>query len=290
MSKLQLSIAQKQNLQQFVQYVKLNPEVLHDEDLQFFKDFLINDCGATKLITPKAQVIKEEDMSDKYLDVLGSEFSLIKERNPKKVNELTDKGNKAFKEKNFKDAAIFYGKAIELSDGESAILFIKRAECLLQLNKPLSVRRDCDIAIRLNPEAGKAYRLRGKAYISLGKYKEAKESLEISRRLEDDTTESDKLLEEVKGKLNNNNSSTNTSTTAIPNTNEMKNNNNINPQLMKLVSQDKELMNAILNNERISIAINEIASNPNAALKYNNDKEVMTMFMKFMKILGSTNK
>ena len=195
----------------------------------FFKDFLINDCGASKLvrkesiITPskvsevqeetipkpskKIEVVPEEkpsnttSLSDKYLDVMKND-DINGAKDVKLANEMTKKGNLAFQEKKFKEAGLHYGKSIECSNGESAITFIKRAECLAMLNKPLSVRRDCDAAIRINPEAGKAYRLRAKAYLAMGKLAQAKDDLEKSRRFEDDSSEADRLLEEIKSKMN----------------------------------------------------------------------------------------
>eukprot|EP00919_Chromeraceae_sp_WS-2016_P050724 GHVR01120233.1.p1 GENE.GHVR01120233.1~~GHVR01120233.1.p1 ORF type:complete len:432 (+),score=149.71 GHVR01120233.1:51-1346(+) len=52
----------------------------------------------------------------------------------------------------------------------SALLYCKRADLLLKLKRPVACVRDCDEAIKLNPDNGRAYRLRGKAYRYLGDY------------------------------------------------------------------------------------------------------------------------
>lgn len=61
----------------------------------------------------------------------------------------------------------------------------------------------------------------------------------------------------------------------------------VNPQVMKLVAQDETLMRGF-QNPRIVNAINEIAVNPNAFMKYNNDPEVVTMFKKFTQIITNS--
>jgi len=58
---------------------------------------------------------------------------------------------------------------------------------------------------------------------------------------------------------------------------------------MKMVSQDEELMRGF-QNPRLVNAINEIAVNPSAFLKYNNDPEVVRMFKKFTEIIGGAKK
>nr|CAG4709506.1 unnamed protein product [Naegleria fowleri] len=331
----------------------------------------------------------------KYLNNMGRfEFGISSSttKNSKLANEYTSKGNQLLKEKQFELAAIHYGKSIELQNGESALLFIKRAECMAMLNKPLSVRRDCDAAITLNPDAGKAYRLRAKAYFVLRKYEQARDDLEMSKKLEDDTSEANKLLKEIEKVLPNstrsssnstssrstigstigtrtsssdNNSgnnnvepsqpssekkktetmsssssstpsattsattssisppisscSTTTSKMSPPNHSKPSNSNSettsqnknqkstiytkpqpepsnkdnstipnfVNPQVMKLVAQDETLMRGF-QNPRIVNAINEIAVNPNAFMKYNNDPEVVTMFKKFTQIITNS--
>ncbi|KAG2374680.1 hypothetical protein C9374_010424 [Naegleria lovaniensis] len=453
------SASQLELLEKFVNYVKSNPQIIRErEEFKFFRDFLIHDCGATKLITdqhhhkedPNDRVQEESPMAitpkhskplilevdhhssqaenssynpqhqnndvglsneplltpsqtkrltnppqvnsssnlsttttsqptilppsnvntkqemdatissptlslsdSKYLNNMNAspyvEFgnsSITK--NVKLANEYTSKGNQLFKEKQYELAAIHYGKSIELQNGESAILFIKRAECMAMLNKPLSVRRDCDAAISLNPDAGKAYRLRAKAYIVLRKYEQARNDLEMSRKLEDDTSEATKLLKELEKVLPHgvmtsstsskpptpekkisNTSKSSTCQTSVPSSSssstlsnasnisssnskptptettsqkptihtkpqpepEPSNNNNVpnfvNPQVMKLVAQDETLMRGF-QNPRIVNAINEIAVNPNAFMKYNNDPEVVTMFKKFTQIIANS--
>jgi suppressor of tumorigenicity protein 13 len=43
----------------------------------------------------------------------------------------------------------------------SALVFTRRAELSLKLGRPVAAIRDCDEALKLNPDSGKAYRVRG---------------------------------------------------------------------------------------------------------------------------------
>ena len=70
-----------------------------------------------------------------------------------------------------------------------AILYASRASLLLALKRPNAAIRDCDVAVRLNPDSAKAYKVRGKAYRYLGMYEKAKKDLQYGNKLDfDDST------------------------------------------------------------------------------------------------------
>ena len=70
-----------------------------------------------------------------------------------------------------------------------AILYASRASLLLALKRPNAAIRDCDVAVRLNPDSAKAYKVRGKAYRYLGMYDKAKKDLQYGNKLDfDDST------------------------------------------------------------------------------------------------------
>lgn len=48
-----------------------------------------------------------------------------------------------------------------------------RAECLIKLSKPVAATRDCDAALKLNPDSAKALKVRGMAKRLLGQYEAA---------------------------------------------------------------------------------------------------------------------
>jgi len=55
----------------------------------------------------------------------------------------------------------------------TALVYAKRAEVLLQLKRPSACIEDCNTALALNPDVGKAFRLRGIAWTHLGNWSEA---------------------------------------------------------------------------------------------------------------------
>lgn len=70
-----------------------------------------------------------------------------------------------------------------------AILYASRASLLLVMKRPNAAIRDCDVAVKLNPDSAKAYKVRGKAYRYLGMYDKAKKDLQYGNKLDfDDST------------------------------------------------------------------------------------------------------
>merc|ERR1712046_292255 len=81
-----------------------------------------------------------------------------------------------------------YTEAIELG-GASALLLSKRAELLLGQKRPCAAIRDCTAALEINPDCGKAFRIRGIAHRRLGHWPEAHSDLAQGQTLDfDDAT------------------------------------------------------------------------------------------------------
>ena len=57
----------------------------------------------------------------------------------------------------------------------------KETQVMLTLQRAQPFRQDCSAALQLNPDLGKAYRVRGIAHRKLGKYKVAKSDLAQAR-------------------------------------------------------------------------------------------------------------
>merc|ERR1719446_38873 len=72
----------------------------------------------------------------------------------------------------------------------SALLYVRRAEALLKLKRPIASIRDCTLALQLNPDSGKAYKVRGKAHRRLGEWSKAHADLAMGQQIDfDDSTE-----------------------------------------------------------------------------------------------------
>lgn len=89
---------------------------------------------------------------------------------------------------NAAEALRLFSAAIERCP-RMAVLYAARASLLLAQRRPNAAIRDCDAALRLNPDSAKAYKVRGKAYRYLGAYEKAKKDLQCGNRLDfDDAT------------------------------------------------------------------------------------------------------
>eukprot|EP00747_Dinoflagellata_sp_TGD_P028037 gnl/TRDRNA2_/TRDRNA2_132987_c0_seq1.p1 gnl/TRDRNA2_/TRDRNA2_132987_c0~~gnl/TRDRNA2_/TRDRNA2_132987_c0_seq1.p1 ORF type:complete len:266 (+),score=77.89 gnl/TRDRNA2_/TRDRNA2_132987_c0_seq1:46-843(+) len=70
--------------------------------------------------------------------------------------------------------------------GATAMLHARRAEVLLKQSRPVAAIRDCDEAIAINPDSGKAYRIRGISNRKLGKWENAHQDLVLAQKLDYD--------------------------------------------------------------------------------------------------------
>lgn len=73
------------------------------------------------------------------------------------------------------DKAGALGKLTEaiMVGGPNAMLLSRRADLLLKMKRPNAAILDASAALQKNPDSAKAYKIRAKAYRSLGKYSEA---------------------------------------------------------------------------------------------------------------------
>ncbi|XP_021909346.1 outer envelope protein 64, chloroplastic [Carica papaya] len=94
-----------------------------------------------------------------------------------------EKGNQAFKEKQWQKAIGFYSEAIKLN-GNNATYYSNRAAAYLELGSFLQAEADCTKAINLDKKNVKSYLRRGTAREMLGYYKEAIEDFRYALVLE----------------------------------------------------------------------------------------------------------
>lgn len=109
-----------------------------------------------------------------------SNSSISKEESAEIAKE---KGNAAFKEKQWQKAISLYSEAIKLS-GKNATYYSNRAAAYLEMGSYLQAEADCSTAIDLDKKNVKAYLRRGTARETLGYYKEAMEDFKYALVLE----------------------------------------------------------------------------------------------------------
>lgn len=104
--------------------------------------------------------------------------------NQKQSAEIAkEKGNQAYKDKQWQKAISFYTEAIKLN-GNNATYYSNRAAAYLESGSFLQAEADCTKAINLDKKNVKAYLRRGTAREMLGYYKEAIEDFSYALVLE----------------------------------------------------------------------------------------------------------
>jgi Asp-tRNA(Asn)/Glu-tRNA(Gln) amidotransferase A subunit family amidase len=107
-----------------------------------------------------------------------------------------EKGNQAYKEKQWQKAIGFYTEAIKLN-GNIATYYTNRAACHLELGSFIQAEDDCTKAISIEKKNVKAYFRRGTAREMLGYYKEAIEDFKYALILEPTNKQAATCLERL---------------------------------------------------------------------------------------------
>ncbi|KAL7335862.1 hypothetical protein PS15p_201278 [Mucor circinelloides] len=104
------------------------------------------------------------------------------------------KGNEYFGKKDYKNAILYYGKAIDL-DPTVPVYFVNRAMAYLKTNSFLEAEKDCSRGLQLQPKNVKALWRRGIALRELGRHNEARKDFEAGLMIEPNNKS---LLDELK--------------------------------------------------------------------------------------------
>ncbi|KAI9487597.1 MAG: hypothetical protein EXX96DRAFT_647232 [Benjaminiella poitrasii] len=104
------------------------------------------------------------------------------------------KGNEYFGKKDYKNAILHYGKAIDM-DPTVSVYFVNRAMAYLKVDNFLGAEKDCTRGIKLQPNNVKAYWRRGIALKGLGRINEARKDFETGLKIEPNNKS---ILDELK--------------------------------------------------------------------------------------------
>ncbi|KAL7286349.1 hypothetical protein TKK_0019306 [Trichogramma kaykai] len=220
---LPLSTEHIAQLKAFIELVDKQPSVIHHPQLAFFKNFLVKlgakitsettDKPKSETFTKPAEEPEEEpepvsEESDVELDMTGviepdnddpqpmGDYDLqptdeqIEESHSKRSEAVS-----AFVEKDYEKAIKLYTEAIQLNP-QASLLYAKRGQAYILLNKPNACIRDCDRALELNPDSAAAHKFRGRANQLLGKWEEAASDLRLACKFDFDE-QADAWLKEV---------------------------------------------------------------------------------------------
>ncbi|KAJ4755638.1 Glutamyl-tRNA(Gln) amidotransferase subunit A [Rhynchospora pubera] len=115
--------------------------------------------------------------------VIKSKTSSRQVNNDEAAEAAKEKGNIAYREKQWQKAASLYSEAIKLN-GKKAAYYSNRAAAYLELGSYRQAETDCSNAINLEPKNVKAYLRRGTAREMLGYYKGAIDDFQYALVLE----------------------------------------------------------------------------------------------------------
>jgi suppressor of tumorigenicity protein 13 len=83
----------------------------------------------------------------------------------------------------------------------SAMLLCRRAQLLVQLDRPLAAANDCTAALKVNPDSAKAFKIRARVFAKLEKWTEAHADFQTALKIDyDEQTEEDSKEAETKAK------------------------------------------------------------------------------------------
>eukprot|EP00931_Biecheleriopsis_adriatica_P104259 TRINITY_DN78945_c0_g1_i1.p1 TRINITY_DN78945_c0_g1~~TRINITY_DN78945_c0_g1_i1.p1 ORF type:complete len:266 (-),score=92.99 TRINITY_DN78945_c0_g1_i1:154-873(-) len=102
-----------------------------------------------------------------------------------KQNGLKQQGADALEDGKLDLALEKFTEAIAIGCA-SALLYSRRAQLLLQLDRPRAAVNDCSAALEINPDSGKAYKIRGRAHKKLGMWLEAHSDLQTGLKIDFD--------------------------------------------------------------------------------------------------------
>jgi len=138
---------------------------------------------------------EEESSEDEDFDHLEEEAEkppelghVEEEPTPEKEEQIIawkSQAAAAAEDGDLKTALLRYTDAC-VGGGATALMLAKRGELLLKLRRPVAAIRDCSHALKLNPDIGKAFRVRGIAYRKLGRWSDAHNDLKEGQRLDYD--------------------------------------------------------------------------------------------------------
>lgn len=214
-------------LREFVALCKKDPDILHQKELGFFKEW-IESMGATvppptepdetpkqpkpepkaeKKPEPEPEPEPESEESDIELDNTGviedndSELPEDGDDSKEVTEEMMDQADEkrslamaAFSEGNFDEALKLFTEAVKINP-HSALLYAKRASIYIKQKKPNKAIHDCTKAIQLNPDSAQPYKWRGRAHQLLGNWEQSYHDLTMACKLDFDDSANEWLHE-----------------------------------------------------------------------------------------------
>lgn len=198
-----------ETLKHLVRCAREDTAILDVPSLAFFREWLEVDLRAT-IPPPKTtptddgnaadgaqqsddefrdDEMMDEDVIDDTAPAMGKESSSneeLSEADEDACAEAKSKASNAFNTGDYAVAVDEYTKAILIAP--SPLTYAKRAEVLIKLRRPNAAIRDCDAALKMNPDSAKAMKIRGAACRYLGRWNDANRDLSAGLNADFDET------------------------------------------------------------------------------------------------------
>ena len=195
-----------ETLKHLVRVAREDTAILDVPSLAFFREWLEVDLRAT-IPPPKTtpttndgnadgendefrdDEMMDEDVIDDSAPAMGKESSSneeLSEADEDACAEAKSKASNAFNTGDYAVALDEYTKAILIAP--SPLTYAKRAEVLIKLRRPNAAIRDCDAALKMNPDSAKAMKIRGAACRYLGRWNDANRDLSAGLNADFDET------------------------------------------------------------------------------------------------------
>jgi len=213
-------------LRGFIDLLESNPNLIHSEDLGFFREYLTSmgahippvhsghDDGDDEFHDVEDIRPEEPKESDFFDDSDSGKIDAetetmpptaqpreLSESDQDRLNDLKAKATDAVEDCDRAKALLFLNDAVSMG-GSTAMLLTRRADILLKQKRPLAAIADCDAALSLNPDSGKAYRIRGLAYRALQRWERSHADLAMAQTIDfDDSVEDVKKFVDEKWKI-----------------------------------------------------------------------------------------
>ena len=133
-------------------------------------------------------IIKHVEMEIKQLE----DGSFVK----KKMSDLKQQGDEAFKKQDYQNASVFYTQALKM-DNFNAKLLSNRSLCLLRMGEGRRAYEDAAECTKLHPKWAKAHYRKGAALMFMKEYDAAYSSLSWALELDPESEEIEKLFWEA---------------------------------------------------------------------------------------------
>ena len=193
-----------ETLKHLVRVAREDTAILDVPSLAFFREWLEVDLRAT-IPPPKTtpttndgnadgendefrdDEMMDEDVIDDSAPAMGKEsLNELSEADEDACAEAKSKASNAFNTGDYAVAVDEYTKAILIAP--SPLTYAKRAEVLIKLRRPNAAIRDCDAALKMNPDSAKALKIRGAACRYLGRWNDANRDLSAGLNADFDET------------------------------------------------------------------------------------------------------